>query len=27
LAKNSKRKIEIKNDYAELKSTLLSLPR
>lgn len=26
LAKNSMRKIEIKNDYAELKSTLLSLP-
>jgi threonine synthase len=26
LAKNPKRKIEIKNDYAELKSTLLSLP-
>jgi len=26
LAKNSRRKIEIKNDYAELKSTLSSLP-
>jgi len=26
LAKNPKRKIEIKNDYAELKSMLLSLP-